>query len=132
MKKKILGKLKTIEEITGVKQDLWDCLFEISKKEEFIELIEVPPYTGADYRDLDGNHYKKERLKDIKEVEGKVDWSGIKEGTRVLVNGDKRRYFHHYSIGCNGVFCYSDGGDRWTSEGTIVGWRPEDVALWED
>ena len=143
--KKITARLKTAEEITGVKGcyaffgDGWTYIQDMDKlaqTEQFIELQiadDNDNYGKYDYGIKNNSFWvKKEWLKDIRR---EVDWSKVPVDTKLLVNiafiRGRRRYFSHFEDGQEPkVYYFMEGATSWSAAKT---WScdPEDAELWE-
>ena len=144
--KKIIARLKTAEEITGIKGchaffgDGWTYIQDMDKLAQTKQFIELQiaddndTYGKYDYRIKDTLFWvKKEWLKDIREEE--IDWEKVPVDTKLLVNTPfvkgQKRYFSHFEDGQNPkVYYFREGATSWSARKT---WscNPEFVKLWE-
>lgn len=110
---------------------------EIAGKE--ITLEEYSGANGYDYEDAEGNHWRKDWLKNIREEREKgeeVDWSTVAVDTKVVItlsNGGKsNRYFAKFENGK--VWTWEKGATSWSASGFSIGWHSDMylVTLWKE
>ena len=139
--KKITARLKTAEEITGVKGcqefqgDGWSYIKRFNEIARNEWIIELQDDDGGyyDYKFQNVSHFvKKEWLKDIRR---EIDWSKVPVDTKLLVNiafiRGRRRYFSHFEdVQEPKVYYFMEGATSWSAAKT---WScdPEDAELWE-
>ena len=142
--KKITARLKTAEEITGIKGcqefhgDVWryikrfDELARLGQVQEFRDDDRMCIGSVYDYKFKNTSHFvKKEWLKDIRR---EVDWSKVPVDTKVIIRCEElkgNRYFAYFKEGK--IHCFPDGRTSWSHYGGTSLWlyNPEYVELWE-
>ena len=143
--KKITARLKTAEEITGIKGchaffgDGWTYIKEFDKMAREGQVIELQDddreciISVYDYRFKNTSRFvKKEWLKDIRE---EIDWEKVPVDTKLLINTPfikgQKRYFSHFKDGQNPkVYYFVEGATSWSARKT---WSCalENVKLWK-